>query len=222
MSDLAQYIDHTNLRPDASSEDIELLCQEAIEYHFKAVCVSSSRVAQASYLLEDHGIKVTSVVGFPLGSVDSDVKRYEAEMAIDLGADEIDMVLNVGKLKDGEDKLVFREIRDVVEAASSFPVKVILETCLLSEDEKIRATKLTVEAGANFVKTSTGFSTGGASVEDVVLLRAHAGAEFGVKASGGIKDATTARAMIEAGANRLGTSSGVAIVTASSDSNGEY
>jgi deoxyribose-phosphate aldolase len=157
-------------------------------------------------------VKVASVVGFPLGAVESDVKRFETEAAIDSGAHEIDIVLNIGRLRDGDDAFVLRELRDIVEAADERTVKVILETCLLTREQKIRACRLVVEAGAHFVKTSTGFSSGGATLDDVRLMRETVGPKFGVKASGGIRDTVTARAMIEAGATRLGTSSGVAIV----------
>ena len=157
-------------------------------------------------------MKVATVVGFPLGAMDCDAKRFETEAAIDAGAQEIDVVLNIGKLKDGDDKFVLRELCDIVEAADERTVKVILETCLLTTAEKVRACLLVVESGAHFVKTSTGFGNGGATVEDVMLMRETGGPKFGVKASGGIRDTATALAMIEAGANRLGTSSGVAIV----------
>jgi deoxyribose-phosphate aldolase len=209
---LAKYIDHTLLKPDATAADIEKLCREAIEHRFWSVCVNGSRVAQAYALVEESGIKVASVVGFPLGAMSSDVKRLEVEAAIDDGAQEIDVVLNIGKLKDGDDKYVLRELRDVVDAAEERTVKVILETCLLSRDEKIRACKLVVESGAHFVKTSTGFSTGGATTHDVQLMRECVGPDFGVKASGGIRDAQIALGMIQSGATRLGTSAGVAIL----------
>jgi deoxyribose-phosphate aldolase len=209
---LAAYIDHTLLKADTMARDIENLCAEARENQFYSVCVNGSWVGQACHFLEGTGVKVASVVGFPLGAMSLDVKRFEAEAAIDDGAHEIDVVLNVGRLKAGDDKYVLRELRDVVEAADEWPVKVILETCLLTREEKIRACKLVVESGARFVKTSTGFSTGGATVEDVKLMRETVGPKFGVKASGGIRDTKTALAMIEAGATRLGTSAGVAIV----------
>ena len=210
--DLARHIDHTLLKSEARAADVAKLCAEALEHEFWSVCVHGSRVAQAAALLEGSEVKVAAVIGFPLGAMDGDAKRYETEVAIDLGAQEIDLVLNIGRLKDGDDRAVFREIRDVVEAAQGVWVKVILETCLLSEEEKIRACSLSVEAGARFVKTSTGFGSGGATVEDVRLMRQAVGSAFGVKASGGIRDTATALAMLEAGANRLGTSSGVAIV----------
>lgn len=210
--DLARHIDHTLLKPEARSVDIERLCQEALEHQFWGVCVHGGRVAQAAALLEGSEVKVAAVVGFPLGAMDGDAKRYETEVAIDLGAQEIDMVLNMGRLKDGDDRAVFREIRDVVEAAQGVWVKVILETCLLTEEEKLRACSLSVEAGARFVKTSTGFGASGATVEDIRLMRHAVGSALGVKASGGIRDTATALAMLEAGASRLGTSAGVAIV----------
>lgn len=210
--ELAQYIDHTILKPDASAADIARLCAEAREFGFFSVCVNGSRVAQAHAVLEGSGVKVAAVVGFPLGATDPDTKRFETEAAVDNGAAEIDLVLNIGRLKDGEDAQVLRELRDVVEAADERTVKVILETCLLTREEKIRACRLVVEAGAHFVKTSTGFSTGGATLDDVKLMRELVGPQFGVKASGGIRDTATALAMIEAGATRLGTSSGVAIL----------
>ena len=211
-SQLACYIDHTILKPEASAKDIEKLCAEAREHRFFSVCVNGSRVELARHFLEGSDVKVASVVGFPLGAMETDVKRFETEAAVDAGAHEIDMVINVGRLKDGDDKYLLRELRDVVEAAEERIVKVILETCLLTREEKIRGCQLAVEAGAQFVKTSTGFSTGGATLDDVKLLREMVGPEIGVKASGGIRDTQTAWAMIEAGATRLGTSSGVAIV----------
>ena len=211
-AELARYIDHTLLRPDATEEDIRRLCAEAREHGFAAVCVNGSWVELAHYLLEDTDIKVACTVGFPLGACEADVKRFETEAAIDSGAHEIDVVLNVGRLKDGDERYVLRELRDVAEAADEHPVKVILETCLLSRDEKIRACHLVLDSGAQFVKTSTGFSHAGATLDDVRLLREVVGPHFGVKAAGGIRDTPTALAMIEAGANRLGTSSGVALV----------
>ena len=209
---LARYLDHTLLKPDATAQDIEQLCREAMEFHFWSVCVNSSRVAQAYALLENSGVKVACTVGFPLGAMTADAKRLEVEAAIDDGAQEIDVVLNIGRLKDGDDAYVLRELRDAVDAAEERTVKVILETCLLTRDEKIRACQLVVESGAHFVKTSTGFSTSGATTHDVQLMREHVGPKFGVKASGGIRDAKIALGMIESGATRLGTSASVAIV----------
>jgi deoxyribose-phosphate aldolase len=210
---LATYIDHTLLKADASASAIEKLCQEARHHRFFAVCVNPSRVELCRHLLEDAEVKVATVVGFPLGAMDADVKRYETEAAVDGGAHEIDVVLNVGRLKDGDWKYVLRELTDVVEAADERPVKVILETCLLTLDEKKRACDVVVEAGAQFVKTSTGFGPGGATIDDVKLLRQMVGPKFGVKASGGIRDLATAHAMIAAGASRLGTSASVALVS---------
>ena len=209
---LAAYIDHTLLKADATAKDIEKLCAEAREYHFYSVCVNGSWVGQAGHFLEGAGIKIACVVGFPLGAMSGDVKRFETEAAIDDGAQEIDIVLNLGRLKAGDNKFILRELCDVVEAADEWPVKVILETCLLTQAEKIRACQLVVESGAKFVKTSTGFSTSGATIADVKLMRETVGPKFGVKASGGIRDTQTALAMIEAGATRLGTSASVAIV----------
>lgn len=209
---LAAFIDHTVLKADATTKDIERLCTEARERKFFSVCVNGSWVAVARHFLEGTDVKVASVAGFPLGAMSSDAKRFETEAAIDDGAHEIDVVLNVARLKDGDDKYVLRELTDVAEAADERTVKVILETCLLTDAEKVRACQIVVESGAHFVKTSTGFSTGGATVADVKLLRAAVGPEFGVKASGGIRDTKTALAMIEAGATRLGTSASIAIV----------
>jgi len=211
IKNLARYIDHTLLKPEASLKDIERLCAEARSYNFYAVCVNGSWVTQARHFLDGSDVKVATVVGFPLGATDSDTKRFETEAAIDNGAQEIDVVINIGRLKDGDDEYVLRELRDVVEAAAERPVKVIIETCLLTNAEKIRACRIVLDGGAQFVKTSTGFSTGGATVADVKLLREIVGETFGVKAAGGIRDTQTALAMIEAGATRLGTSSGVVI-----------
>jgi deoxyribose-phosphate aldolase len=212
IQNLARYIDHTLLKPDASLKDIEKLCAEARDYNFHSVCVNGSWVTQARHFLDGCDVKVATVVGFPLGATDSDTKRFETEAAIDNDAQEIDVVINIGRLKDGDDKYVLRELRDVVEAAAERPVKVIIETGLLTSAEKIRACRIVLDAGAQFVKTSTGFSTGGATIADVKLLREIVGKNFGVKAAGGIRDTQTALAMIEAGASRLGTSSGVVIV----------
>jgi deoxyribose-phosphate aldolase len=210
---LARFIDHTLVRADATIQDIEKLCAEAREHKFHSVSVNGSWVVAASHFLDGSEVKVGCAISFPLGAMAPDVKRFETEAAIDDGAHEIDVVLNVARLKDGDDKYVLRELRDVVEAADERPVKVILETCLLTNEQKVRACKLVVESGARFVKTSTGFSTGGATVGDVKLMRELVGPKFGVKASGGIRDAKAALAMIAAGATRLGTSASVAIVT---------
>ncbi len=220
MEHLACFIDHTLLKPDATAQDIKTLCAEAMKHSFYSVCVNSSRIELAYSELEDSEVCVASVVGFPLGAMDTDAKRYETEMAIDMGASEIDMVMNIGRFKDGEDDYILREMRDVVEAADDRVVKVILETCLLTPEEIVRACHLVVESGAKFVKTSTGFSTGGATLDVVKLMRETVGEKFGVKASGGIRDRATAEAMIAAGATRLGTSAGVAIMNAETGETG--
>jgi deoxyribose-phosphate aldolase len=209
---LARFIDHTLLRPDATIRDIEKLCAEAREHKFHSVSVNGSWIIAACHFLDGCEVKTGCAVSIPFGAMSTDAKRFETEAAIDDGAQEIDVVLNIGRLKDGDDKYVLRELCDVVEAADERTVKVILETCLLTDEQKIHACKLVVESGAHFVKTSTGYSTGGATVADVKLLRATVGPEFGVKAAGGIRDVKTALAMIEAGATRLGTSAGGAII----------
>jgi len=209
---LAGFIDHTLLRAETTAEDIERLCAEARQYGFIAVCVNGSWVRHARKLLAGSAVMVSSVAGFPLGAMAAESKCSETETAVLHGAHEIDVVLNIGRLKQGDDQYVLDELRGIVRAAAGQAVKVIIETCLLKDNEKIRACRLVVESGARFVKTSTGFSSGGATIEDVKLMRRTAGPNFGIKASGGIRDAQTAVAMIEAGATRLGTSSGVAIV----------
>ncbi len=221
-SELARYIDHTLLKPDATAKEIERLCAEAREHHFHSVCINGSRVDLAYSFLDGSDVKVCTVVGFPLGAMDCDAKRYETEVAVDAGAAEIDMVLNIGRLKDGDHRYCVREIRDIVEVADGRLVKVILETCLLTRDEIVTACKLVTEAQANFVKTSTGFSTAGATLEHVKLMRETVGQLAGVKASGGIRDTATALAMIEAGATRLGTSASIGIVTGAVASSGKY
>ena len=221
MSELASYIDHTLLKPDATRAQLEQLCTEAAEHQFSTVCVNSSRVELAYSLLEDSDVQVCTVVGFPLGAMDADAKRYETEVAVDLGASEIDMVMNVGRFKDGEHDNIVREIRDVVEAADDRVIKVILETCLLTNDEIAQACKLVTQAQAHFVKTSTGFGNAGATLEHVRLMRETVGQFAGVKAAGGVRNANDAQAMIEAGATRIGTSNGVAIVSGES-ANGGY
>lgn len=220
MNDLAKFIDHTLLKPGATRAQIEQLCAEAAEHQFASVCVNGSRVELAYSLLEESEVQVCTVVGFPLGAMDADAKRYETEAAVDAGAQEIDMVMNVGRFKDGEHDYIVREIRDVVEAADDRIVKVILETCLLTDDEIAQACKLVVQAQAHFVKTSTGFNSAGATLEHVKLMRETVQQFAGVKAAGGVRNATDARAMIEAGATRIGTSNGVAIVSGDSAANG--
>ncbi|MFJ7792388.1 deoxyribose-phosphate aldolase [Pseudomonas sp. NPDC096950] len=209
---LAQYIDHTLLAPDASREQIATLCREAAEHGFYSVCVNSGQVPHAAQCLTGHSVKVCAVVGFPLGAGLSDTKAFEAERAIAAGAGEIDMVLNIGWLKDGLFAEVQDDIAQVKQACGSVPLKVILETCLLTDAEKVKACEICRELNVAFVKTSTGFSRSGATVEDVALMRRTVGADVGVKASGGVRDYPTAVAMIEAGATRLGSSSGIAII----------
>lgn len=211
---IAGLIDHTNLKPDATEKDIAKLCREAADWNFFSVCVNSSSVAAARRFLQGAQVKLCSVVGFPLGAGITAAKSFEAELAAADGAAEIDMVINISALKDGNNSYVKFDIGEVVKAVPGCIVKVILETSLLNEEEKERGCLLAVEAGAHFVKTSTGFSTGGATVSDVKLMRSAVGANFGVKASGGIRNLETADAMIKAGANRLGTSASVTICQA--------
>ncbi len=220
--DLAALIDHTLLRPDAVEPDFVRLCHEAIRHSFATVCVNSSHVALCTSLLADCQLPVAATVGFPLGASSSAAKSAETTQAVLDGASEIDMVCQICALKEGRKERFMDEIRRVVDAADGAPVKVILETCLLSDDEKRRGAQWTLRAGAAFVKTSTGFGSGGATENDLRLLRAEVGPDFGVKASGGIRDAATADRMIAAGANRLGTSAGVAIVTESGIENRGY
>ncbi|GLB79152.1 deoxyribose-phosphate aldolase [Streptococcus alactolyticus] len=208
-----QYIDHTLLKPESTQEQIDHLLSEAVEYQFASVCVNPTWVAHCSKTLAGTGVKVCTVVGFPLGANTSSVKAFETKDAIANGADEIDMVINVGQLKSGQYEVVEADIRAVVEASQDKLVKVIIETCLLTNDEKVKACQLAVSAGADFVKTSTGFSAAGATVEDIVLMRETVGPNIGVKAAGGARSYEDAEAFIEAGATRIGTSSGVAIVS---------
>ena len=210
---MAQFIDHTLLKPEATPPAFDQLCQEAIQYGFKAVCVNSGWVAYAVNKLKGTGIAVCSVIGFPLGAMHCLAKAFEARQAVEDGAREVDMVLNIGAMKAGDLKAVKDDILAVRHAAAH-PVllKVIIETCLLTTEQKVKACEIAQNAGADFVKTSTGFSTGGATLEDVALMRKIVGPEMGVKASGGIKDYETAAAMIAAGADRIGAGAGVAIV----------
>lgn len=208
------YIDHTLLKPEASEAQIRQLCEQAVQYSFCAVCVNSCHAPFAAGLLDGTGVTLACVVGFPLGAMSTAAKAFEAEDACRNGAREIDMVINIGKLKDGSEAFVEADIRAVVEAAAKYGaiVKVILETCLLTDDEIIRGCRLAEAAGARFVKTSTGFSSGGATVHHVSLMRSCVGDRLGVKASGGIRDLKTALAMIDAGASRIGASAGIQIV----------
>ncbi|KRF56231.1 MULTISPECIES: deoxyribose-phosphate aldolase [Priestia] len=206
-------IDHTLLKADATEEQITVLAQEAKEYSFASVCVNPTWVKKAAELLKDAPeVKVCTVIGFPLGATTSAVKAFETTNAIENGADEVDMVINIGALKDKNYDLVQSDIQAVVDAAKGKAlVKVIIETSLLTDEEKAKVSELAVKAGADFVKTSTGFSTGGATVEDVALMRKTVGPDVGVKASGGVRGLEDAKAMIEAGATRIGASSGVSI-----------
>ena len=210
---LASYIDHTLLKPDTSHEELEKIAKEAIQYKFAAVCVNSSNISFVAKLLHGTRVLPIAVVGFPLGAASTNAKAFEAKEAVLAGAKEIDMVLNIGALKDLNYALVLYDIKSVVESTQPYPVKVILETSLLSQEEKVIACTLAKIAGAKFVKTSTGFGSGGATVEDIKLMRRIIGPEMGVKASGGIRTFKDAVAMIEAGADRLGTSQGILLVT---------
>ncbi|PEB43214.1 deoxyribose-phosphate aldolase [Bacillus pseudomycoides] len=210
----AKLIDHTLLKPDTKKEAIVTLCEEAKKHDFASVCVNPTWVETAAELLKDTDVKVCTVIGFPLGANTPETKAFETQDAIAKGATEVDMVINIGALKDKNDELVERDVRAVVEAAKGKAlVKIIIETCLLTEEEKVRACELSVKAGVDFVKTSTGFSTGGATVEDVALMRKTVGPEIGVKASGGVRNGEDMDAMVEAGATRIGTSAGVALVS---------
>ena len=211
---IANITDHTLLRPDATSQKITQLCQEALQHNFASVCINPTHVKLAVDLLKDSNIKVCTVIGFPLGASTPQDKIRETEETIEKGATEVDMVINIGALKEGNDRLVERDIDGVVQAAHSRGMlcKVIIEAALLTDEEKVRVCKLAKKAGADFVKTSTGFSTSGATVQDVALMRQTVGPNMGVKASGGIKTLADAKNMIAAGANRLGTSASVAIV----------
>lgn len=211
---IASMIDHTLLKPEATPAQIEKLCAEAAEYHFASVCVNPVYIPLAARLLKGTGVKVCCVVGFPLGAIAPEQKAAEAASCAAMGAEELDMVIHVGAAKAGDWALVQRDIEGVVKAAAGHTVKVIIETCLLTDEEKVKACEAAKAAGADFVKTSTGFSTGGATTHDIALMRKTVGPEMGVKASGGIRDYETAMAMIEAGANRIGASAGIAIVAA--------
>ena len=211
--DWASLVDHTLLKPEASEADIRRLCEEAAQYHFASVCVNPTWVKSSACVLRGSGVPVCTVVGFPLGATLADVKAYETRRAIFDGAREIDMVINIGALKSGDDCAVEYDIRSVVEAAhgEGVLVKTIIETALLTDDEKVRACLAAKRAGADFVKTSTGFAKSGATVADVALMRRTVGHDMGVKAAGGVKGISDARAMVEAGATRIGASVGVKI-----------
>lgn len=209
---IASMIDHTILKPGASKEQVVQLCKEALEYSFASICVNPCFVKLVAKELSGSAVKTCTVIGFPLGANATEVKAFEAKKAVAEGAQEIDMVINIGALKDGDDNYVENDIYQVVQASQGALVKVIIETCLLTDEEKVTACSLAKKAGADFVKTSTGFSTGGANSSDVALMRKTVGEAMGVKASGGVKGLNDALAMIEAGASRIGTSSGIAIL----------
>ena len=209
---LNKYIDHTILKATASSTDVQKLCEEAIEHEFYSVCVNGCYVADAKHLLQGTDVKVAAVVGFPLGAMTTAAKVFEAKEAVENGAGEIDMVINIAKLKDGEFEFVENEIRQIKEAIGDNVLKVIIETCYLTDEEKVKACELSLAAKADFVKTSTGFGTGGATYEDVKLMKSVVGDNAKVKASGGVRDKETAQKYVDLGADRLGTSSGIEIV----------
>jgi deoxyribose-phosphate aldolase len=221
-SSIAGLIDHTLLKANATQEEIGKLCEEARKYRFASVCVNPGYVALSARLLRGSTVKVCTVIGFPLGSTTPTVKAIEARDAIANGAEEIDMVINIGALKSGNDQLALDDIKAVREATRGKVLKVILETSYLTRDEKVRACRMAKQAQADFVKTSTGFGSGGATPEDVALMRETVGPGMGVKASGGIKNAEVAAAMIKAGANRLGTSASIAIVSGGEAAKGQY
>jgi len=219
---LSRYIDHTLLKAVATEEDIIQLCNEAMQHHFYAVCVNSCYVAFCKEELKESDVKIASVVGFPLGAMDTISKCKEAETAVAHGADEIDMVINIGFLKDQKYDLVEGEIRLIKQRIGDKILKVIIETCYLTEDEKRIATMAVVNAGADFVKTSTGFGTGGAILEDIRLMKAVTGDKINIKASGGIRDYATAKQYIDLGVARIGTSNGIQIVTGQSGNEQSY
>lgn len=209
---LAKYIDHTLLKPEGTEAELIKLCEEAKEYKFFSVCVNPCNIEKAKELLKDSDTKICTVVGFPLGQMTTEAKSFETKEAVFLGAEEVDMVINIGKLKDKDYDYVLEDIRAVVLAAGGVLTKVIIESCLLTDEEKVKACELAKAAGADYVKTSTGFSKSGATKEDIALMRKTVGPEMGVKASGGIRTLEDAMAMIENGASRLGLSASVSIV----------
>lgn len=212
MGKYNKLIDHTLLKADATKEQITQLCKEAIENDFASVCVNPSFIPLCSDLLKGSYVKVCTVIGFPLGAMTTASKVFEAKNAVEVGADEVDMVINIGKLKDGEKDYVRNEITEIKKACGNHILKVIIETCLLTDEEKVLACQLAKDAGADFVKTSTGFSTHGATKEDVALMRKTVGKEMGVKAAGGVRNKQDLEDMVNAGATRIGTSRGVELV----------
>jgi len=219
---LADYIDHTLLKPNSTEEMIDKLCEEAKKYNFCSVCVNTSYLKRVNEMLKDSNVKRCVVVGFPLGACSTETKAFETKWAVENGADEIDMVINIGNLKSQKYDEVYKDIKAVVDASGKATVKVIIETCLLTDEEKVIVCSLAKEAGANFVKTSTGFSTGGATIEDVQLMKFVVGEELSVKASGGVRSYEDAINMIVAGADRIGTSSGIKILENKEIDLGEY
>ena len=207
-----KFIDHTLLKQDATDEGINKLCDEALEHNFASVCVNPGYVKFCYEKLKESDVKVCTVVGFPLGATSTESKVFETKQAIKDGASEIDMVINVSRLKEKDDEYVLNEIKKITRACKKLVLKAIIETCLLNDEEKVRACKLAKKAKADFVKTSTGFSTGGATISDVKLMRKAVGKKMGVKASGGVRDSKAFLDMIKAGANRIGTSSGIKIM----------
>lgn len=223
MKNLSRYIDHTLLKADATENEVIKLCNEAKEYDFFSVCINPGFVELAAKELSESNVAVCTVIGFPLGASTPETKAFETRDAIQKGAAEVDMVINISKLKDKKDEEVLKDIKAVVDAADKKAlVKVIIETCLLTDEEKERACKLAKDAGADFVKTSTGFSTGGATKEDIALMRKTVGTEMGVKASGGVRTYEDVVTMIESGATRIGASASIAIVTASKSQSSGY
>ena len=223
MKNLSRYIDHTLLKADATENEVIKLCNEAKEYDFFSVCINPGFVELAAKELRESNVAVCTVIGFPLGASTPETKAFETRDAIQKGAAEVDMVINISKLKDKKHEEVLKDIKAVVDAADKKAlIKVIIETCLLTDEEKERACKLAKDAGADFVKTSTGFSTGGATKEDIALMRKTVGTEMGVKASGGVRTYEDAVTMIESGATRIGASASIAIVTASKSQSSGY
>lgn len=215
MKNINRYIDHTLLKPEATAEQIEKLCQEAIQYRFFSVCINPGNISLAKKFLGASDVAICTVIGFPLGANTTETKVFETKNAISIGANEIDMVLNIGAVKSGNWKLVEDDIRAVKNACQEKVLKVIFETCLLTDEEKKMCAQVSERAGADFIKTSTGFSSAGATYDDVSLMRAAVTSKVQVKASGGVRDLSTALKMIELGATRLGTSSGIAIIEGS-------
>ena len=212
MRDIAKYIDHTNLQPDLTKKDIQKICKEASQYNFASVCINPIHVSSAAKYLKDSFSKVSTVIAFPLGAISTEIKYAEAMDAIQHGAEELDMVINIGYLKEGKNNQLADEITKIVKASEDICLKVIIETCLLNIEEKIRISKIVKESGADYIKTSTGFSAKGADAKDVKIIRKTVGDSIGIKASGGIKSLSDLNKMLNAGANRIGTSSGISIL----------